>query len=299
MSFRERLANGPILLFDGGMGSLLMARGLAGGRAPEHWTIERGEEIVTIHRSYVDAGSEAVQTNTFGAHPLRLAAASLAGRTAEVVALASEQARRSGARWVVGDIGPTGEYLAPVGSGDPECWREGFVELGQAFRAAGVDALHVETMSDLEEAKIALSALREAAPEIPTCVSLTFERRPRGYFTVMGNRIEAAVEALAAAGAAAIGANCTLASRDFGALARAARSVWSGPLILQPNAGAPVVEAGGARYEQPPSEFAHDLAALAEELAPDGAGLALGGCCGTDPHFLRALAEALRNRGLL
>lgn len=297
MSFAARLAHGPVLLLDGGMGSMLLARGLAAGSAPERWTLERGAEVAAVHRAYVDAGSDAVQTNSFGAHPLRLAAAGLAGRAAEIATASTALARQAGARYVIGDIGPTGEYLPPVGRGDAAEFRRGFAELGQAFATAGVDALHVETMSDLAEAAIALAALREAAPGIPVCVSLTFERKPRGFFTVMGNRLDEALPALAAAGAAAVGANCTLTSSEFGALASAARAVYTGPLLLQPNAGAPRLEDGQAMYDQRPEEFADDLAA-ATATAAVGGGVAAGGCCGTDPRFIAALAIALERRGL-
>lgn len=298
MSFATRLERGPVLLLDGGMGSLLMARGLAAGCPPERWTLERGAEIVAAHRAYVDAGSDAVQTNTFGAHPLRLAAGGLAGRAAEVAAVATGLARQAGARYVIGDVGPTGEYLPPVGRGEPEAFRRGFAELGRAFAAAGVDALHVETMSDLAEARIALAALRESAPGIPVCVSLTFERRRRGFFTVMGDPLATALPALAAAGAAAVGANCTLASADFSALAGAARAACDGPLLLQPNAGQPRFAEGLALYDQTPAEFADELADAAAAGAVAGGRLAVGGCCGTDPRFIAALAAALAGRGL-
>ncbi|MFN7940720.1 MAG: homocysteine S-methyltransferase family protein [Thermoanaerobaculia bacterium] len=290
MTVAERLARGPILRLDGGMGSMLFARGLGAGDAPERWTLERGEEIVAIHRAYVAAGSEAVQTNTFGAHPLRLAAAGLAGRTVEIAARATALARASGARYVVGDVGPTGEFLPPVGRGDADEFRRGFAELGRAFAAAGVDALHVETMSDLAEARLALAALLDAAPGVPVMVSLTFERRQRGFFTVMGDRLEAALPALHAAGAAAVGANCTLASRDFVALASVARQAFDGPLVLQPNAGAPRVDREVAVYDQSPEAFAADAAATAAIIGPRGA---LGGCCGTDPRFIAALVAEL------
>lgn len=297
MSFANRLQRGPVLLLDGGMGSMLLARGLAAGEAPERWTLERGAEIVAVHRAFVDAGSDAVQTNSFGAHPLRLAAAGISAGATEVATVATALARQAGARYVIGDIGPTGEYLPPVGRGEAEEFRRGFAELGRAFAAAGVDALHVETMSDLAEAAIALAALRDAAPGIPVCVSLTFERKPRGFFTVMGNRLEEALPALAAAGAAAVGANCTLTSSEFVALATAARSTYSGPLLLQPNAGPPRLADGQAMYDQTPGEFADDLATAAA-IAGVGGPVAVGGCCGTDPRSIAALAAALARRGL-
>ncbi len=295
MSFAARLAHGPVLLLDGGMGSMLLARGLGAGEAPERWTLARGEEVVEVHRAYVDAGSDAVQTNTFGAHPLRLAASGLAGRAREVATVATALARRAGARYVLGNIGPSGEYLPPVGRANAAELGHGFAELGRAFAAAGVDALHIETMSDLAEAQIALAAVLETAPGIPVCVSLTFERKRRGFFTVMGNRLEEALPALAAAGATAVGANCTLTSTPFRELALAARVTCAGPLLLQPNAGPPRLEDGQTLYDQAPAEFAAELAAAA---AVAGTNCAVGGCCGTDPRFIAAVAAALSRRGL-
>jgi len=290
MSFAARLAAGPCLLLDGGMGSMLLARGLAAGDSPERWNLTHSEDVAAVHRAYVEAGCDAVQTNTFGAHPLRLAAAGLgADAMSEVVAAAVRHARTAAPRWVVGDVGPSGEYLPPVGRADPELLRGGFAELGRAFADSGVDALHVETMSDLAEARLALAALRETAPGLPVMVSLTFESRRHGFFTVMGDRLETALATLAAEGAAAVGANCTLASDAFVALAAAARAAVDAPLAFQPNAGAPRLEGDVARYDQTPEAFAADVAAIASAGAA-----AVGGCCGTDPRFLAALARRLR-----
>jgi len=284
----DRLRRGPCLLFDGGLGTMLMARGLAAGETPERWNLERRDEVTAVHRAYVAAGSEAVQTNTFGAHPLRLARAGLAGRCGEICNAATAAARASGARFVVGDLGPTGEYLPPVGSGDPGAFRDGYLELASALAAAGCDALHIETQSDLAEARLALAAARAAAPGLPVLVSLTFERRPRGFFTLMGNPLVPALAELAELGAAAVGANCTLASGEMVELAGELLAAGRAPAIFQPNAGQPTRGETGVTYTQSPATFAADLAALAAAGAA-----ALGGCCGTDPRFIAALRRAL------
>ncbi len=287
--FRERLAAGPCLLFDGGMGTLLMARGLAAGETPERWNLDRPREVTAIHRLYVEAGSEVVQTNTFGAHPLRLARAGLGGRCAEICAAAVAAARAAGPSWVVGDLGPTGDYLPPVGSGDPAAIRCGYAAQARALAEAGVDALHIETQSDLREALLALEAAKSAAPELPVLVSLTFERKPRGYFTVMGDRLVPALGALAAAGAEAVGANCSIASAEMAMLAQEALATVAARLVFQPNAGHPERDADGRlAYAQAPETFAADLAPLVGQGAA-----ALGGCCGTDPRFIAALAAAI------
>jgi 5-methyltetrahydrofolate--homocysteine methyltransferase len=289
MTFLERLAAGSALVLDGGMGSALIARGLTRGTAPELWNVERGHVVTAVHRSFVDAGSEAVQTNTFGGNPIRLAESGLAGRCEELNRAAAALARASGARFVIGDVGPTGQYLAPVGAGDEERWRACFARQAVALAAAGIDAFHVETMSDVREALVALDAIRGAAPGIPVMVSMTFERKKRGFFTVMGNPLLESLRALAAAGAAAVGANCSISSSDMLALAHEALSGITVPTVLQPNAGQPQIGAdGGVRYAQAPEEFAEDMAAIASR-----GGRVLGGCCGTDPRFIAALVRRL------
>ena len=195
-------------------------------------------------------------------------------------------ARGAGARYVVADIGPTGEYLPPVGQGDPLQWRRHFVQQGEILGSTPIDAFHIETMTDVREALVALEALREVAPSIPVLVSLTFERKKKGFFTIMGDPLAASLQRLEQAGAAAVGANCSIASQDMRALAQEALASASGaPLVFQPNAGVPQRTGDITRYAQDPEEFAEDLASLLS--APRVA--ALGGCCGTDPRFIAAL----------
>lgn len=293
MSFRARLSKPEPLLLDGGMGSALIARGLAPGMPPERWNLERGEDITAVHRAYVDAGSEAVHTNTFGASPARLRAFGLAERCEEINRAAVALARAAGPRFVIGDVGPTGEYLAPVGHGDAGAWRASFERQARSLADAGVDAFHIETMSDLREARVALEALLAVAPDIPVVVSMTFERKKRGFFTVMGDPLVATLGALAAAGASAVGANCSITSPDMVALVSEAASGIAAPLVAQPNAGAPEqADDGSFRYAQSPAAFAFDMASIARLGAR-----AVGGCCGTDDRFIAALREELAQAG--
>lgn len=289
MSFTDALAGERPLLLDGGLGSAVIARGLLRGAPPEAWVLERPDEIQAVHRGYVVAGSDAVHTCTFGANPVRLAAFGLDHRCEELNRRAVELARAAGARFVVADIGPTGEYLPPVGTGDEERWDEVFARQARALAVAGVDACHVETMSDLREALAALAAVRREAPGVPVMVSLTFDHKKRGFFTVMGDPLVPALRALAAAGAVAVGANCTLTSPQMADLVGEALAGVGAPLVVQPNAGAPAAQADGAVvYAQSPEDFARDLAAFA------AAGVALvGGCCGTDHRFIAALRRHL------
>ena len=282
-----RLTGGPSLLLDGGLGSMLIAAGLPAGAPPEGWVLDRPDAVAAVHRAYAEAGSDAVHTTTFGAHPMRLARFGLEARCAEIHREAVRLARLSGAPFVIGDIGPTGEFLPPVGRADPEAVAAGYRLQGRLLNEAGVDALHIETMTDLREAKVALAALCAFAPGLPILASLTFEGRPRGYFTIMGDPLVRALEDLAEAGASAVGANCTLASADMCKLALRAASAVLSPLVIQPNAGQPVITAGRVTYTQTPEEFAEAMAGL------DGRVAALGGCCGTDPRFIRALRARL------
>jgi methionine synthase I (cobalamin-dependent) len=192
---------------------------------------------------------------------------------------------------VLADLGPTGQYRPPVGCGDPGAWRAAYSEQAAALAELGVDALHVETMGDLQEARVCLAAARAAAPGLPVLVSLTFDRRRRGFFTMMGDPLVESLAALAREGAAAVGANCSLTSPDMLDLARealAALAALAIPLVLQPNAGQPRPSPEGLRYDQDPAAFAADQAAAAR------LGVRLvGGCCGTDPRFIAALRQAL------
>jgi 5-methyltetrahydrofolate--homocysteine methyltransferase len=274
------------LVLDGGLGTMLMARGLGRGEPPERWVLERPDDVRAVHRAYAQAGSDAVHTCTFGANPIRLRAFGLAEQCQEMNRRAVALAREARPDFVIGDVGPSGEYLPPVGKAEPDAWHAAFRAQGDALATAGVDGLHVETMSDLREAQVALAALRDVAPGLPIAVSLTFERKRRGFFTVMGN-------ALAAAGADAVGANCSVASGDMqelaaGALAGLTRAGIDLPLVVQPNAGQPRMVDDGVRYDQAPEQFAADLAAMAALGVR-----AVGGCCGTDPRFIAALCRRL------
>ena len=286
--FMRALLDPAPLVLDGGMGSMLLAAGLSPGQPPEAWVQEHPQRVLAVHRAYVDAGAAAVHTCTFGATPLRLEAVSLAGACAKINRAAVNLARQSGAPFVIADVGPTGDYLPPVGHADPQAWYESFVQQGQALVAAGVDACHIETMSDLREAEVALNALRAIAPTLPIMVSLTFERKPRGFFTIMGDTPAAAATALRRAGSTAVGANCSITSAEMIDLARELVAVAALPVVVQPNAGQPQSSPTGLHYAQRPEAFAEQMVAAARVGVA-----ALGGCCGTDPSFIAALRAGL------
>ncbi len=287
-SFAARLADPKPLLLDGGLGTQLIAQGLAAGQPPERWILQHPERVLAVHRAYVAAGCDVVHPCTFGANRLRLVPFGLEGEIEAINRQAVALARESGARFVPGDIGPCGDYLPPVGKADIGAWRAAFEEQGALLAGLDVDLFHVETMSDLREARTALAALQRVAPDIPVMVSMTFDRKRRGFFTVMGDRLSSSLQALEADGAAAVGANCSVTSPDMRALADEALAAVSCPIVLQPNAGQPRVTPDGVVYDQEPAEFVRDVATMAK------AGVrVVGGCCGTDPAFIAALRQAL------
>jgi len=294
----ERFAAGR-LLFDGGIGSMLIGLGLPAGWPPEEWNVSHPEAVTGVHRAYLEAGADVLETNTFGATPGRLAAHGSGDNVAEYNVSGVRLAREAIAKWgqevgrerrpfVAFSMGPGGEMMPPVGSADPAAVRNEFVQQLQSIGEGDApDLILIETMIDLREALIALEVAKSAM-DIPVAVSLTYNRNPRGFFTVMGNEASVATGQLEDAGADVIAANCSISSGDMLGLATVLRTATTLPLLCQPNAGNPGVRDGMPVYEQPPEEFAkHAL-----ELMDAGVN-AVGGCCGTTPDFIRLAAGAI------
>lgn len=278
------------MLADGAMGTMLMERGLEKGRCPESVILENPDLVENITRLYIGAGAEMVQTNTFGASPLKLHAYDLEHKTEEINRRAVEIAK-SAARThalVVASVGPSGRLLKPYGD----------LEIGQLARSyhrqikvivqTGVDAIHFETMTDLNEALTGLKTAKTIAPHLPVFISLTFDKTPRGFFTIMGLSLEKAVTRLSQAGADALGANCGSGSDAMIDIARAFRALTDRPIIIRPNAGLPVLINDKTSYPETPDYFAENCA----ELTRLGVAI-IGGCCGTTPAHIRAAAKAL------
>lgn len=284
----EHLRDGVVLL-DGGMGSELIGRGLPAGMPPETWNLERPDAVQAVHAGYVAAGSGAVQTNTFGASPVALARHGLAVRMVDINRRAVEIARAAAGPEVLvaGDIGPSGELLAPLGPATPADLSASFARQAEVLVDAGVDYLAIETMMDLNEALCALRGVRSVT-DLPVTVCMTFERRKRGFFTLMGNPPPDCARLLAEEGACAVGANCSIGSADMVDLCAELLAASPVPVVTKPNAGLPDVVDGHAVYRQTPEDFARDMAAMVRSGVR-----AVGGCCGTDARFIAALATAL------
>jgi len=288
-----RLWGGSTVLLDGGMGTALIARGLTGGGCSELWNVKRADCVEAVHAGYLDAGSVAIQTNTFGGTALALANHGLASEMETLNREGALIARRAvgqhgvAGKLVAGNMGPSGRFLPPVGDATPDELTDAFAAQAAVLASAGVDYMAIETMIDMEEALCALRGVRRAT-DLPVTVCLTFEKRTRGFFTVMGNPLQEAAKTLADAGADAVGANCSIASDDMLEACRLLCEVSAVPVIVKPNAGLPELKDGRPTYRQTPDDFAGDLAAMALLGAR-----AVGGCCGTDERFIAALANEL------
>jgi 5-methyltetrahydrofolate--homocysteine methyltransferase len=283
-----------ILVLDGAMGTELQRTGLQAGDSGELWNLEHPDRVEAIHRAYVEAGSDAILTNTFGANPWVLGRYGLAERLHEINRTAAAVARTAvpADRFVLGDIGPFGGFLAPLGDVSVEAWREACRRQASALLEGGADGIIVETMSALEEAATAVEAAREVGAPV-VVASMAFDRLPNGTMrTMMGLTPEKACRALVDAGADVVGANCgtKMAVDDFATLAAAFSAAVAAPIVIQPNAGQPHIEAGHIVYHLAPAAFAE---AMRHVLAAGAA--IVGGCCGTTPAHIAALAGLVRH----
>lgn len=280
-----------VLILDGAMGTQLIERGLKKGECPELWNLEKQEIIMEIHKSYFEAGADAVLTNTFGGNSIKLAHFKLEEKTREINLAGAKIAVgvKPDGKFVGGDIGPTGKILKPYGPLDEMTAISSFEEQAKALADGNVDFIIIETMSDLREA---ISALRGAkkATSLPVLVSLAYQRTPRGFFTIMGNPISQCVRTLEEEGADAIGANCNIGSTEMVLLAKELKVHTTLPIFVEPNAGKPILsEDGTIRYEESPEYFAENILKIFE-LGVNG----IGGCCGTTPLHINKIFEKIK-----
>ena len=289
MNWKTLLKTQGYLVADGAMGTQLAARGLPAGVPPEAWNLERPDAVADVTRAYVEAGAQVVLTNTLGGARWKLARAGLADHTAEVNRAATEAARHgAGQRAAVFvSVGPTGELVAPLGTRREQEFVDVFAEQIDACAEAGADGICIETMTALEEALAALGAARQAAPDLPVVASMTYDRGLKVVATVMGVTPEQAARALEAAGADIIGSNCGDGIQGHVEVARLLRPATARPVWIKSNAGRPEWVDGQTVFRQTPE----DMASHVEALLAAGANI-IGGCCGTTPAHIRAIAAA-------
>lgn len=291
--WRSLLAQPGAILADGAMGTMLFEAGLQFGDPPEVWNIAHPDVVRSIHRGYLEAGSRIILTNTFGGNRFRLGMHNLESRVAELnrtaaVILRAEVEAAGGQALVAGDIGPSGEILAPLGTLEYDLAVDGFAEQAGALIAGGADVIWIETMSALEEVRAAFEGVRRVSPDIPVITTMTFDTHGR---TMMGVTPEQAARELHALGAAAVGGNCGNGPDELLAVIKKMRAVAPEvTLVAKSNAGVPELIKGKAIYRAGPEEMGR----YCLEVRDAGARI-IGGCCGNTPAHLRAMAEALGN----
>jgi len=284
MDFIAKLKSGEPLIFDGAMGTMLGIKGLplSGGAN----NLDHPQVVGEVHREYLEAGSNCLITNTLTMNRIYVESHDLDVDWEKANEIGAQLAREAAGNkaFVFGDIGPTGQMLAPLGEYEPEVLKQSFQEQAQILAANKVDGFIIETMFDVEEALLALAACKEVS-DLPVVFSMTFATTNKGGRTIMGNSSLECAQRAEAAGAAVAGCNCgDLAPAEMAVIV-ANMSGCGLPIIVQPNAGKPRLVGTQTVYDLPPAEFAAGIKKCFEA----GARIA-GGCCGTSPDHLAAIA---------
>jgi 5-methyltetrahydrofolate--homocysteine methyltransferase len=295
-SLKERIKQG-LLLLDGAMGTQLIARGIELGRCYDYLNIEQPDIIFEIHQAYFQAGSDAVLTNTFGANKFALARHELSDKVREINMAGAQIARKvtGEGKYVLGDIGPSGDFLKPLGNLELEELRDAFTEQAKALLEGGVDGIIIETMAATEEITIAIEAVKSVSGDSPVFASMAFDKTGDDYRTMMGVDVESAVTKIVSLGVDAVGFNCGTISLDeyvelAGKYVSVVKQLGKNVLIFaEPNAGKPELVDGGAVYRVLPEDFA----AAAEKIHSAGVNI-IGGCCGTGPEHIKTVAKKLK-----
>ena len=284
-----RLERGELLISDGATGTFLQQHGLEPGGCPEEFNASRPEVVREMARRYFDAGSDMALTNSFGGSVFMQQKYGYGERVAEFNRLAAEHARSQAppGRFVVGSVGPTGEFLEPLGPVSESEMYDAFAEQVRALADGGADAVVVETMTAVEEAALAVRAARENT-DLVVMATMVFDKGPRGFFTMMGVTPERAVQSMQDAGAHVVGSNCGNGIDNMVDIARRMRAETDGFLLIHSNAGIPAMRGGEIVYPESPEYMAERF----KELADLGVNI-IGGCCGTGPEHIRALAAAV------
>ncbi len=289
--FLTQLAERRVLVADGAMGSLLFSMGLKQGDCPEALNLSNPEMLQRVASLYLEAGSDILQTNTFGGSPLKLEEYGLDNQT-ETINRAAVEAVRSvcGQRaFVSGSVGPSGRMLQPYGDTESGVVFDSFKRQAHALIESGADVICVETMTDIQEACLAVQAVRSCSADIPIMATMTFNETPRGFFTIMGVTIEQACVDLKKAGADVVGSNCGNGLKNMILIAYEFRRFTELPLIIQSNAGLPRTVDGKIVYDETPEYFEKNVRALID------AGVSIiGGCCGTTPEHVRGIGLGLK-----
>jgi 5-methyltetrahydrofolate--homocysteine methyltransferase len=286
----SRMNEGKILVSDGAWGTFLQSKGLEPGVCPELWNLDHFEDVADIARQYVKAGSDMVETNSFGANRYKLEHFGLADQAFDLNKAAGEASRKGAGegRLVLGSVGPTGKFLMMGELTEGEMY-DAFREQCEGLKAGGVDAIIVETMTDIEEAVVAVRAAKSTGLDV-VC-TMTFDALQDGSFrTMMGIAPAEMVAPLLAAGADVLGSNCGNGTAGMIQIVREIRSAnQEVPILVHANAGLPLYQDGITVFPESPE----DMSALTDEVVEAGA-CVVGGCCGTGPNHIKAIANKIK-----
>ncbi len=288
-SLLQELNSGKILLSDGAMGTELQKRGMPAGSCPELLNIEQPDVVQSVYRDYYQAGSDIVETNTFGGNRFRLKHYGYEKRVNEFCRRAAELAKEicPPGKYVAGSIGPSGEILEPLGTMSATEAYDAFAEQAAALAAGGADVLFVETMMDVEEAVLAVRAAKEAT-DLPVSGTMTFDLTDSGPRTSYGTDAATAVQRLSEAGADILGANCGNGMEVVLQTMKVMRPLTEKPLLAQPNAGIPEMVDKALVYSETPETMRDKY----KELIDMGVNI-IGGCCGTNAEYIRMLRRLI------
>jgi 5-methyltetrahydrofolate--homocysteine methyltransferase len=290
MNILEKLKQNKILLCDGAWGTFLQAKGMKPGECPELWNITHEKEVLSIAESYLQAGSDIIETNSFGGSIFKLSQYGLGDRVSELNLAAASISRKAAGKekHVAGSIGPTGKMLLMGDVTEDELYN-GFREQAVALEKGGADIIIIETMSAVDEAFLAVRAARENTKCI-VAITMTFSKTPKGeYRTMMGVSPEEMVTSMKDAGAHIIGSNCGNGIEDMIGIVKAIRAIDKMiPVLIQANAGVPELIDGNTVFRESPEM----MASFVPELIRAGANI-IGGCCGTTPEHIKAIGKVL------